>query len=67
MIYEHCRSLIFFFFFFFFYLMSSSSGYTIQTYLFYFLFSSCRSIVDMFENKSKSVSILILLFNIGPP
>ena len=40
-----------------FYLMSSSAGYNIQTLLFYIVFPSC--IVDMFENKSKSVNILI--------
>ena len=35
----------------FFYLMSSSVGNTIQTPLFYILFSSCN--VDMFKNKSQ--------------
>ena len=44
--------------------MSSSAGNTIQTHLFYFLFPAC--IVDMFENKSKSDDILILLFYICP-
>ena len=46
MISENCSSLTFFFFF---YLMSSSAGFH-------------RVFVDMFENKSKSVNSLILLF-----
>ena len=50
--YEHCSALTFFF-----YLMSFSTGNTIQTHSFYFLFPSI--FVDMFENKSKSVNILI--------
>ena len=60
MIYEHCSSLTFFFT-----QLSSSTGYTIQTHI---RFTSCfhRVFVDMFENKSKSVNILILLFYICP-
>ena len=45
--------------------MSFSAGYIIQIHSFSFLFTSC--IVDMFENKSKSVNICILLFHICPP
>ena len=60
MIYEYCSSLTFF------YLMSSSAGNTIQTHSgVYFLFPSF--IVDMFETKSKSFYILILLFYICLP
>ena len=40
--------------------MNSSAGYTIKTHSFYYLFPSC--IVDIYENKIKSVNILILLF-----
>ena len=58
MINEHCSSLIVI------YLTSFSAGYIIQTYSFTFLFTSC--IVNMFENKSKSVNILILVFYICP-
>ena len=36
--------------------MSSSAVYTIQKHSFYFLFPSC--IVDMFEDKSKSLKII---------
>ena len=43
----------------FFYSMCSSADYNIQKHSFYFLFPSC--IVDMFEDKSKSLKILFLL------